>query len=131
MLAVSVAAALAVGVAAAATPAATTPSLLKPATLKAKAPAKYTVAFTTTKGRFDVAVQRSLAPRGADRFYNLVKAKFFDGVKFFRVAARVRRPVRDQRHPAVAEAWSPAYIADDPGQGDERARLDHVRDRGA
>jgi peptidyl-prolyl cis-trans isomerase A (cyclophilin A) len=101
---------LAVSAAAAAPPAA----LLKPATLKAKAPATYRVAFTTTKGRFDVTVQRSLAPRGADRFYNLVRAHFFDGVKFFRVAPGFVVQFGISGYPAVSSAWEPASIADDP-----------------
>jgi peptidyl-prolyl cis-trans isomerase A (cyclophilin A) len=110
MLATLAAATVVVGVAAAATP----PSLLKPPTLKAKAPARYTVAFTTTKGRFEVTVQRPLAPRGADRFYNLVRAKFFDGVKFFRVLPGFVVQFGISGSPAVAKAWSAAYIADDP-----------------
>lgn len=48
------------------------PALLHPAALHAQAPAAYAVAFTTTKGRFVVTVHRSWAPRGADRFYDLV-----------------------------------------------------------
>src|SRR5271154_2916991 len=79
---VTVAAALAVAATAAA---ASPPSLLHPKTLNAKAPSVYAVAFTTTKGNFVVTVHRAWAPRGADRFYNLVRAKFFDGVTFFRV----------------------------------------------
>ena len=101
---------LAVGVTAAAPPAA----LLKPATLTAKAPATYEVAFTTTKGTFDVTVQRSLAPRGADRFYNLVKAHFYDGVKFFRVVPGFMVQFGISGSPAVSSAWQPAAIPDDP-----------------
>ena len=101
---------LAVSVAAAAPPAA----LLKPATLKAKAPATYTVAFTTTKGRFDVTVQRSLAPRGADRFYNLVRAHFFDGVRFFRVVPGFVVQFGISGYPAVSSAWQSESIPDDP-----------------
>ena len=61
------------------------PALLKPAALHAKAPASYDVTFKTTKGTFVVTVHRAWAPRGADRFYDLVKADFYDGDEFFRV----------------------------------------------
>src|ERR1700679_249990 len=61
------------------------PSLLNPASLHAKAPDVFKAQFVTTKGDFVVEVHRDLAPRGADRFYNLVKAAFFDGVAFYRV----------------------------------------------
>ena len=97
-----------------ATAAAPPAALLKPATLKAKAPATYTVAFTTTKGRFDVTVQRNLAPRGADRFYNLVQAHFFDGVRFFRVVPGFAVQFGISGYPAVSRAWQSAAITDDP-----------------
>ena len=38
-----------------------------------------------TKGTFKTQIVRSWAPRGADRFYDLVKNKYYDGVRFFRV----------------------------------------------
>lgn len=105
---------VAVSVSAAAAP----PSaLLKPSTLNAKAPATYTVAFKTTKGTFNVMVQRSLAPRGADRFYNLAKAHFFDGVEFFRVAPGFVVQFGISGYPAVSSVWEPATIADDPVKG--------------
>src|SRR5258707_866546 len=50
-----------------------------------KAPDTYKVNFDTSKGLVVVEVNRADAPVGADRFYNLVKAKFFDGTRFFRV----------------------------------------------
>lgn len=51
----------------------------------ATAPDSFRVAFVTTRGNFVVQVNRSWAPLGADRFYQLVGQQFFDGVKFFRV----------------------------------------------
>ena len=101
---------LAVGVSAASPPAA----LLKPAALNAKAPASYTVRFTTTKGPFDVTVQRSLAPRGADRFYNLVRARFYDGVSLFRVVPGFVVQFGISGYPAVSSVWARAAIPDDP-----------------
>ena len=103
-------AALAVGVTSAGPPAA----LLKPATLTAKAPASYTVEFKTTKGSFDVVVQRSLAPRGADRFYNLVRARFYDGVELFRVVPGFVVQFGISGYPTVSTAWQNANIPDDP-----------------
>ena len=48
------------------------------------APDSFVVRFTTTKGPFDVMVQRALTPRGADRVYGLVRARYYDGARFFR-----------------------------------------------
>jgi len=90
------------------------PSLLHPSSLTAKAPAVYSAAFTTTKGKFVVTVHRAWAPRGADRFYNLVRAKFFDGVTFFRVVKGFVVQFGISPTPAVSAAWQSAVIPDDP-----------------
>jgi peptidyl-prolyl cis-trans isomerase A (cyclophilin A) len=90
------------------------PALLRPAALHAKAPATYGVTFKTTKGTFVVTVHRAWAPRGADRFYNLVRARFFDGVEFFRVVKRFVVQFGISGFPAVSTAWQNATIEDDP-----------------
>ena len=89
------------------------PALLKPAALHAKAPATYGVEFTTTKGTFVVTVHRSWAPRGADRFYNLVRAGFYTGDEFFRVVDGFVVQFGISGYPAVSRAWQNATIADD------------------
>src|SRR5260370_15376196 len=47
------------------------------------APAVYKVKFVTSKGPFVVEVHREWAPRGADRFYELVKDDFYNDARFF------------------------------------------------
>jgi peptidyl-prolyl cis-trans isomerase A (cyclophilin A) len=90
------------------------PALLKPGALHAKAPATFGVEFTTTKGTFVVTVHRSWAPRGADRFYNLVKAGFYDGNEFFRVHTGFVVQFGISGDPQVSKAWQNANIPDDP-----------------
>ena len=90
------------------------PALLHPAKLTAKAPSAYSVVFTTTKGSFIVTVHRQWAPRGADRFYNLVRARFFDGDEFFRVVKGFVVQFGISGYPAVSSAWQDATIKDDP-----------------
>lgn len=90
------------------------PALLKPAALTAKAPATYGVKFTTTKGTFVVTVHRAWAPRGADRFYDLVKAHFYDGNEFFRVVKGFVVQFGISGYPAVSKAWQNANLKDDP-----------------
>jgi peptidyl-prolyl cis-trans isomerase A (cyclophilin A) len=90
------------------------PALLHPASLTAKAPASFAVEFDTTKGKFVVTVRRSSAPRGADRFYNLVKARFFDGVVFFRVLKGFVVQFGISGYPQVSSAWQNANLKDDP-----------------
>src|SRR5258706_11136102 len=106
---VAVCAAVVAGVASA-----SPPQLLHPASLHAKAPAVYRASFQTTKGTFVVTVHRAWAPLGADRFYNLVRAHFFDGVRFFRVVTGFVVQFGISPDPAVSRAWQNANIKDDP-----------------
>ena len=61
------------------------PTLFKKKWTKEIAPESYVARFETSKGNFDVQVTRSLSPKAADRFYQLVKYKYFDGELFYRV----------------------------------------------
>ena len=88
--------------------------LLHPQALTAKAPQRFDVKFTTTKGDFTITVERAWAPNGADRFYNLAKAHFFDGVTFFRVVPSFVVQFGISPDPKVSAAWQNATIPDDP-----------------
>ena len=89
-------------------------NLLKPATLQEKAPDKYEVKFKTTRGDFVVQVTRAWSPLGADRFYNLVKAHFYDNTAFFRVVPGFVVQFGISDRPAVSAAWKHTEFADDP-----------------
>lgn len=97
-----------------AAPVAKAGNLLKPATLKEKAPEKYEVRFKTTRGDFTLQVTRAWAPLGADRFYNLVAAHFYDNTAFFRVVPGFVVQFGISDRPAVSAAWKHTEIADDP-----------------
>lgn len=56
-----------------------------PSWAKEKAPETYKVAFETTKGNFEIEVDRADSPAAADRFYQLVKHGYFDDAVFYRV----------------------------------------------
>ena len=89
-------------------------SLLKPASLKLQAPAIFNARFTTSKGDFVVQVTRAWSPRGADRFYNLVRYHFFDGAAFFRVLPGFVAQFGISARPEVSRVWEEARITDDP-----------------
>lgn len=78
------------------------------------APAQYKVKFSTSKGDFTIQVTREWAPRGADRFYNLVKGGFYTDVRFFRVIANFMAQFGMNGEPQVTAAWRNAKIQDDP-----------------
>src|SRR5690242_2602290 len=90
------------------------PSLMNPASLNAKAPETYKAKLTTTKGDIIIEVHRAWAPRGADRFYNLVRSGFFKDASFFRVLDNFMAQFGISADPQVARAWMQANIPDDP-----------------
>jgi peptidyl-prolyl cis-trans isomerase A (cyclophilin A) len=92
-------------------------SLKTPASLTEQAPASYKAAFDTSAGKFVITVHRAWAPNGADRFYNLVKNGFFDETRFFRVVPNFMVQFGINGDPAVASAWMPARLKDDPSAG--------------
>jgi peptidyl-prolyl cis-trans isomerase A (cyclophilin A) len=89
-------------------------SLMNPSALKEQAPAIYKVKFATSKGDILIEVDRSWAPLGADRFYNLVKNGFYDGCKFFRIVNNFIVQVGMHPDPKVSRVWQDANFKDDP-----------------
>lgn len=94
--------------------AAPAPNLLNPASLNRTAPAIYRVKLATTKGDIIIEVTRSWAPRGADRFYNLVRAGFYTDAPFYRVMPGFMAQFGISARPDVNRAWTNANIPDDP-----------------
>src|SRR5579871_3062383 len=104
--------------------AAAKPNLLDPSTLKATAPPTYQVKLATTKGDVIIQVNRAWAPRGADRFYNLVRAGYFTNAAFFRVIPGFMAQFGMSAKPEVGAAWRRADIQDDPvTQSNTRGRV--------
>ena len=89
------------------------PSLSNPASLNAQAPATYKAKFDTSKGAFVIEVHRAWAPRGADRFYNLVKNGFYDNARFFRVLNGFMAQFGINGDPKLMTVWRQARIPDD------------------
>jgi peptidyl-prolyl cis-trans isomerase A (cyclophilin A) len=88
--------------------------LSNPAALNAQAPPVYKAQFDTSKGTFVVEVHRDWAPRGADRFYNLVSNGFFDNARFFRVISGFMVQFGINGDPGISAKWHDANIKDDP-----------------
>ena len=85
-----------------------------------RAPDVFRVRFETSKGPFTVDVTRAWAPRGADRFYNLVNAGFFDGQKFFRVRAGFIAQFGLHPDPKVIAEWKGRTMPDDTARVSNR-----------
>jgi peptidyl-prolyl cis-trans isomerase A (cyclophilin A) len=77
------------------------------------APAHFQVEFDTSRGPVVIDVTRAQAPAGADRFYNLVRAHYFDGCRFFRVVPGFVVQFGLAADPAQTARWE-VPIKDDP-----------------
>jgi peptidyl-prolyl cis-trans isomerase A (cyclophilin A) len=80
------------------------------------APDSFRVAFETSKGTFVVAVDRSWAPHGADRFHELVANRFFDDQRFFRVLSGYIAQFGAHGDPKTSKLWEGQKIPDDPAR---------------
>jgi len=78
------------------------------------APERFEVLFETSEGDFVVEVHRDWAPGGAERFYNLVRAGYYDGLRFFRVIPGFVAQFGIHAEPGVTEAWRSFRMPDDP-----------------
>ena len=91
-------------------------SLLSPdsAALAAKAPDTFSLVLNTSKGEIEIEVQRSLAPRGADRLYYLASNGFFNGSRFFRVVYDFVAQFGLSGIPMIDREWDERTLMDDP-----------------
>jgi peptidyl-prolyl cis-trans isomerase A (cyclophilin A) len=103
-------------------PSARSAALLSPEQATERAPEIYKARFSTTKGDFLLEVRRDWAPQGADRFYNLVKAGYFEDVAFFRAMEGFMVQFGLHGLPQVNAKWYAARIPDDPSVGQSNKR---------
>ena len=77
-------------------------------------PDEFSVKLVTTKGDIVIDVKKAWAPKGADRFHELVTAGYFTDVAFFRVIDGFMAQVGIHGDPAVNKEWRTKKIDDDP-----------------
>jgi peptidyl-prolyl cis-trans isomerase A (cyclophilin A) len=73
----------------------------------------YRVLLDTSQGPIVIEVDPSLAPNGAQHFSELVKAKYYDGSRFYRVVPGFVVQWGAAANPAVTQKWD-VSIPDDP-----------------
>ncbi|HEX8944956.1 MAG TPA: peptidylprolyl isomerase [Gemmatimonadaceae bacterium] len=81
---------------------------------EAHAPRAFDARVETSKGAFVLEIERDWAPRGADRFYNLARAGFYDDSRFSRVVPRFIAQFGIPGDPAVGVVWRSRAFTDDP-----------------
>ena len=89
--------------------------LLNPASeeMNKTAPVLFEAKFETSKGHFVIEVHRDWSPNGADRFYNLVRNGYYDGVRFFRVLDGFMAQFGISGDPEASAIWRQRAIPDD------------------
>jgi peptidyl-prolyl cis-trans isomerase A (cyclophilin A) len=90
--------------------------LLKPDSpeMNRRAPQRFNARFETSKGVILIEVHRDWAPNGVDRFYNLVRAGYYDQVRFHRVIKERWAQFGVNGDPKVSNVWRTKTIDDDP-----------------
>jgi len=94
-----------------------TPSLLlhpDAAELNRRAPNVFDVRLETSKGEIVMEIHRDWSPHGADHFYNLVRAGYYDDTRFFRVIQGRWAQFGVNGDPKISKIWRTRTIPDDP-----------------
>lgn len=82
--------------------------------LNQRAPKRFDVRLETSRGDLVIEVHRDWAPRGADRFYNLVRAGYYDGGRLFRVIRGRWAQFGINGDPKISSLWRERTFPDDP-----------------
>lgn len=84
----------------------------------------FQVQLETTKGPVIVEVRRAWAPRGADRFLELIEAGYYADVAFFRVLPGFVAQFGISGNPEAGASWRDRTIDDDvPKASNTRGRI--------
>ena len=87
---------------------------LLPAAAAARVPDVFDVRLETSKGPIVIEVHREWAPIGAARFHDLVRSRYYDDTRVFRVVAGRWAQFGIHGDPRVSGRWRHRTIADDP-----------------
>jgi peptidyl-prolyl cis-trans isomerase A (cyclophilin A) len=79
-----------------------------------RAPELFDVRMETSKGLIVIEVHRDWAPLGADRFYNLVRAGYYDQVRVHRIRKDTWAQFGINGDPKISNAWRTRTLPDDP-----------------
>lgn len=92
------------------------------------APDSFVVAFTTSRGRFDILAHREWSPLAVDRLHFLVSQRYYDGARFFRVIPGFVVQWGISGDPAVNPVWAERTVPDEPvRRSNTRGRVAYAR----
>jgi peptidyl-prolyl cis-trans isomerase A (cyclophilin A) len=81
---------------------------------KVVVPEVFRVKFETSQGDFIVEAHRDWAPRGVDRFHELLRIRYFNQGRFFRVIKGFIAQFGVHKDFKVHDVWRELFIVDDP-----------------
>jgi len=82
--------------------------------MNATAPAAFKVKLETTKGDVMIEIERAWSPCGVDRFFNLVRAGYYNDMRITRVVAPKWAQFGINGDAKIAKLWRDRTIPDDP-----------------
>jgi peptidyl-prolyl cis-trans isomerase A (cyclophilin A) len=92
-----------------------------------QSPETFTATFETTKGNFDIEVNRKLSPRAADRLYQLVKHGYYDNAVFYRLVPGFVAQFGNSDTLAMNQ-WRKTKIPDEPViEGNKKGTVSFAR----
>lgn len=77
-------------------------------------PDVFRVKFLTSQGDIVVEAHKDWAPRGVDRFHELLRMRYFDQSRFFRVIPGFIAQFGVNKDFKVHDVWRELFIVDDP-----------------
>lgn len=85
-------------------------------------PDVFRVKFTTSQGDFTIEATKAWAPRGVDRFDELVRVHYFDEGRFFRMIPGFIAQFGVNKDYDVHDKWRKFFIVDDPMTNQKNTR---------
>ena len=81
--------------------------------IKRKAPQTFSARFETSKGIFEIEVDRSASPKAVDRLYQLLKTNYFNDALFYRVVPGFVAQFGGTNE-ILEKKWSTYMLPDEP-----------------
>jgi peptidyl-prolyl cis-trans isomerase A (cyclophilin A) len=100
----------------------------EPRSLVRPAPDSFDVEVRSSRGPFVIRARREWSPAGVDRFHYLVRNRYFDQARFFRVIAGFVAQWGLSGDPRINASWEGKSIPDEPvRQSNTRGRVSYAR----
>lgn len=94
---------------------------------KEQAPETFTARFETTKGDFEIEINRNWSPLAADRLYQLIKHGYYDNAIFYRVVPGFVAQFGNT-DVSIMNNWKTVTIPDEPVlQSNKRGTISFAR----